>query len=100
MDKSLDVKADMPYYTCMELIKEDSMTAATDLVRAVEHGVEIKQSVVGTFATSATVEGLLYRVSEHHCDCQGFFHRGHCKHNALFMAHKLDQALAFFGIIL
>jgi len=71
--------------------------AMKDLIRAEQHGIELKESAVGTFATSATHRGVIYRVNEDHCDCLGFHYRGHCKHSALFVARQVLRGLNYFG---
>ena len=37
------------------------------------------------FATSATMDGVIYRVSEVRCSCQGFRSFNRCKHFSLFL---------------
>lgn len=71
--------------------------ALKDLDRAVEHGIELKDSLVGTFATSFSHPTILYRVDKDHCDCLGFHYRGHCKHHAAFMADEFVEALVYFA---
>lgn len=73
-------------------------TALRDLARAEDHGIELKRTPSGNlFATSFSQEGLLYRVKGGHCDCKGFFYRGHCKHHALFVAGVLSDAINYFS---
>ena len=71
--------------------------AMRDLERAADHGVEIRNALDGVFVTSATYPNAIYRVDVNHCDCLGFFYRGHCKHHALFMANLWDRTSRFFG---
>ena len=72
-------------------------TGFRNLVRAEDHGIELKATPLGdVFATSFSHDDLLYRVSGDHCDCKGFFYRGHCKHHALFVSRVLADAIAYF----
>lgn len=44
------------------------------------------------YATSATTRGVVYYVTLVSCECPGFQHHGHCKHNsALVIAHALQD---------
>jgi len=72
-------------------------TALQNLARAEDHGIEIKTTPEGNlFATSFSQDDLLYRITGNHCDCKGFFYRGHCKHHALFVARVLSDAVNYF----
>jgi len=42
------------------------------------------------FATSGSKPGLLYRVTLHSCDCEGFVRHGRCSHFARLLA-ELDE---------
>lgn len=59
------------------------------LQRAKAEGVTIlTEAVTGeTFATSSTMDGAIYRVSETGCSCQGFTSHGCCKHFAAILDH-------------
>jgi hypothetical protein len=72
--------------------------AVKDLNRAFDHEIELFDSRVGTFSTSASDPEKLYQVNSTHCDCKGFEHRGHCKHHALFVARVIDDGLRYFGL--
>jgi len=57
------------------------------LKKAQDEGVELlmESDSEEWFATSGTMPGVIYRVSEHGCSCRGYVAFNRCKHFALYL---------------
>jgi len=57
------------------------------LKKAQDEGVELLRESDSEewFATSGTMPGVIYRVSEHGCSCRGYVAFNRCKHFALYL---------------